>query len=411
MLEACRDKYGDPFFFHSLNGPTVVTGREDLIREIYGANPDNYLPFATETIIPLLGEGSLFAMMGSDHRRERKLLMPMFHGDRMRAYGENMCRLAYRVAEDAVKIGRLQTLPLMTDVSFAVIAENIIGNSSLEEQSALVQRCKTMIQRLSPLLFFTRRTHFSLLGLSPWDRFVKAKTDLYSHIDRIIDERQRSSDSHDDILSLLCNAQYEDGTPMTRPHIRDELITFLFAGHETTALSLTWAMYHLHRNPETLAILRQELDSLDGSATAFAAAPYLKACVQETLRIHPIVTETLRKLKEPMSLGEFQIPAGYAVVPATVLAHYNPDIYPNPDQFNPERFLDKSYSPFVYMPFGGGHRRCIGAAFATYEMMMVLGTMLKHFDFQQIEAKDVVPKRRNVTMGPSSEVPLIIRKR
>jgi len=136
------------------------------------------------------------------------------------------------------------------------------------------------------------------------------------------------------------------------------------------------------------------------------SAPYLKATIQETLRVHPIVTETLRKLKVPLQLGEYLLPAGMAVAPATVLAHYNALTYEEPELFRPQRFIDRSYSPFEYMPFGGGHRRCIGAAFASYEMAIVLGTLLKRFQLELIDSKPVVPKRRNVTIGPSTGIPI-----
>ncbi len=212
---------------------------------------------------------------------------------------------------------------------------------------------------------------------------------------------------------MLCEATYEDGQSITPEYIYSELMTFLFAGHETTALSLTWAIYHLHRNHTSLANLRQELDSLrDESPLSLASAPYLKATVQETLRIHPILTETLRKLKTPMQLGEYVLPAEVAVAPATVLAHHNPATYSEPKLFRPDRFIGRSHSPFECMPFGGGHRRCIGAAFASYEMAIVLGTILKRFELQLVDSKPVGPKRRNVTIGPSTGVPFrVLAKR
>ena len=263
------------------------------------------------------------------------------------------------------------------------------------------------------MLFFSRKTHFSFLGFSPWDRWTKAKKELFRLLDEVIEKRQQSHFQSDDILSLLCAATYEDGQSITREHIYSELMTFLFAGHETTALSLTWAIYHLHKNRESLSCLKQELDSLsDDSPASLTSAPYLKATIQETLRIHPIVTETLRKLKEPLQLGEYLLPIGMAVAPATVLAHHNPSTYTEPELFRPERFIERTYSPFEYMPFGGGHRRCIGAAFASYEMAIVLGTLLKRFELELIDSEPVVPKRRNVTIGPSTGVPIrVISKR
>ncbi len=210
----------------------------------------------------------------------------------------------------------------------------------------------------------------------------------------------------DDIFSLLANAHYEDGSPITPEHLRDQLFTFLFAGHETTAIALAWALYHIHRNPEVLTRLHQELDQApDDSPATLVSLPYLKAVVQETLRLYPIVTEVLRLLKEPMELGEYRVPAGHAVAAAAVLAHYQPDVYPEPELFKPERFLQRSFSPFEYMPFGGGHRRCVGAAFSTYEMQIVLGTICKRYRMEAVD-ESVVPVRRNVTMGPSTGINL-----
>jgi cytochrome P450 family 110 len=411
MLVQWRSQFGDPFLLHALNGPIVLTGREDLIREIFGADPDIFDQFAIQTVLPILGTGSIFAMVGSNHRRERKLLMPMFHGDHMRSYGGKMCELATSKAEEYLRAGHVEALPLMTDISFGVIVQNIIGGTDRQDLEELITASRKVVSAIKPILLFTRRSHISFFGLSPWDKFLRARQDLFDSLDRIINRRQDQVSTQDDILSLLCQAQYEDGQPMTREHIRDELLTFLFAGHETTALSLTWAMYHLHRHPEILSRLLLELDQCANNPAALAGCELLKACIQETLRIHPIVTEVVRKLKQPLQLAEFTIPAGYAVSPLTVLAHYNPQVFTNPEEFQPDRFLARSYSPFCYMPFGGGHRRCIGAAFANYEMAMVLGSLLKRFKFELIEDREVVPVRRNVVMAPSSTVPLRISRR
>ena len=276
-----------------------------------------------------------------------------------------------------------------------------------------MEASRRVVASSSPLLFFSRKTHVPFFGFSPWDRWLKAKRDLFQILDEVIEKRKQDNFQCDDILSLLCAATYEDGQAITREHIYAELMTFLFAGHETTALSLTWAIYHLHSNENALSSLRNELDSFsDDSPTSLTSAPFLKATVQETLRIHPIVTETLRKLKAPMQLGEYTLPIGMAVAPATVLAHHNPDTYAEPELFRPERFIERSYSPFEYMPFGGGHRRCIGAAFASYEMAIVLGTLLKRFELKLVDTTPVIPKRRNITIGPSTGVPIrVVAKR
>jgi cytochrome P450 len=405
-MEKWVAQFGDPFLLNALNGPVVLTGREDLIRTIHAQDPTIYAPFAMATIVPLLGSGSMLILEGEPHRRERRLMMPMFHGDRMKAYGETMQQIAIEQIESHRARDRMTTLELMTDISLETIVRTIFGGGNRQLSLRLMQASRRVVACSSPLLFFTRRSHISLLGLSPWDRWSRAKDDLFRLLDQVIAERDKSTEEHSDILSLLCNATYEDGQAITREHIFSELMTFLFAGHETTALTLTWAIYHLHRYPQVLAKLIEEVDSLDDAPASLAAAPYLKATIQETLRIHPIVTETLRKLKAPLVLDGYRLPAGVAVAPATVLAHHNPRTYADPEIFQPERFLQRSFSPFEYMPFGGGHRRCIGAAFASYEMAMVLGTLLKRYQFELLDTRPVVPKRRNVTIGPSSKVPI-----
>jgi len=411
-MEAWRNEFGDPFLLTALNGPVVITGREDLIRAIYGQSPEIYEPFAVATLMPMIGAGSLFVLDSDAHRRERRLVMPMFHGDRMKAYGQAMQQTAVEHVVSRLGNQPILTAPLMTAITLEIIVRTIFGGDDREAAHQLMEASTQMVASVSPLLFFSRHAHVPFLGLSPWDRWRKSKAKLIALFDQSIMVRRLATTERQDILSLLCSATYEDGQPITLEHIHSELLTFLFAGHETTALSTTWAIYHIHRNPQVLSRLREELDSLpDESPSTLASAPYLKCVIQETLRIHPILTETLRKLKEPMQLGDYRIPTGVAVAPATVLAHHNPETYPDPETFRPERFLERSYSPFEYMPFGGGHRRCVGAAFASYEMSMVLGVLLKRFQFELLETTAVVPKRRNVTIGPSSDVPVRIQPR
>jgi len=413
-LEGWARQYGDPFFFRPLNGPVVVTGREDLLRIIHGQDPSIYEPFATQTTIPLLGSGSMLVLDGERHKRERRLMSPMFHGERMKLYGGLMQEIALDSLEQhrQKNSGEVSTADLMQDISLRVIIRAIFGGDDPKLAERMFSASKALANRATPLLFFTARSHVKFLGLTPWDRWLQARRIMCDLLDIAIDARAKDTQPRHDILALLCQAKYEDGQPMSREEIYAELLTFLFAGHETTALSLTWAIYHIFRDARIVQQLRAELDSLpDETPAAMAEASYLKATIQETLRINPLITETLRKLREPMELGEYHLPAGMGLALATVLAHYNPTTFPEPDLFRPERFIEQSFSPFQYMPFGGGHRRCIGAAFASYEMAMVLGVFLRRYDFQLLDPRPVVPKRRSVTMGPSSPVPVKITKR
>lgn len=413
-LERWVKQFGDPFYFCPLNGPVVVTGREDLLRVIHGQDPSIYEPFASQTTVPLLGPGSMLVLSGDRHKRERRLTSPMFQGERMKVYGGLMQEIAIECLLEHLERSpeRVLTADLMQDISLRIIIRAIFGGDDPELAERMFVASKVLAGRANPLLFFTPRSHFSCWGWSPWDRWLQAKRQMCDLLDIAIEARSRDSQPRVDILAMLCQATYEDGQPMSRADIHAELLTFLFAGHETTALSLTWAIYHIHRDVRVQQTLRDQLDALpDESPTGLAEADYLKAKIQETLRINPLVTETLRKLREPLDLGGYRLPAGMGLALATVLAHYNPETYPEPDVFRPERFLERSFSPFQYMPFGGGHRRCIGAVFASYEMAVVLGVLLRRYNFQLLDPRPVVPTRRSVTMGPSSPIPVKISPR
>ena len=401
-------RYGDPFLVTALNGPIVVTGQPELIKQIFGADPDLFEPFAAQTMIPMFGAGSMLMLQGETHRRERKLMTPMFHGDRMKAYAAVIRDVALRQIAQVNLPSIISILPLTTRVSFEVIMRAIFGADDDYIVRRLLDAGRGLVKGSSALLFFSRKMHFSFLGLSPWDRFRAAIDRLDAVLDEEIDRRTaHDAMSAEDILSLLVGARYEDGTPISREHIRDELRTFLFAGHETSAIAMAWAMVHVHRNADVVSKLRAEIATVPlEEPAALAQLPYLKAVVQETLRIHPIVTEVLRFLRRPMELGPYSLPAGVGVAPAIVLTHYRQELYPEPYTFRPERFLERTFTASEYLPFGGGQRRCIGAAFASFEIAITLGTWLRNYNFELLESasKPIVPRRRNVTLGPSSPV-------
>jgi cytochrome P450 len=243
-------------------------------------------------------------------------------------------------------------------------------------------------------------------GHSPWDRFRRAKEVLSAMIYAEIENRRRSGTSGADILSLMLAARHEDGSAMTDEELRDELLTLLFAGHETTGIALAWSIYWLLRHPDCMNRLLAEIDALGNNPEPeqIGRLPYLDAVVSETLRLHPIVPDVPRKLTRPFEIGGYVLPEGTGVAVATAMIHTRPDLYPDPERFKPERFLERRYSPFEFTPFGGGARRCLGAAFATYEMKIVLATLLSHHRLVLTEKADVRPGRRNVVLGPATGV-------
>ncbi len=403
------EKYGDPFLVHALNGDVVVTACEANIKTIFTARPHKYGAFAADALRSLLGEGVLLAMSGSAHLRERKLQMPPFHGARMRAYGEEMLGVAERTAESMMGTERFVALDVGREISREVILRAVFGVDDVHEVQEMAAALYEFVDALHPLLFFSRRMHRSFLGLGPWTRLqrVVAVVDrlLYAQIRRRRGLAAQGVEVGQDIMSMLLQARYEDGEQMHDSHLRDTLLTLLFAGHETTSVAIAWGLYHLYTHPNVLARLREELAGLsDPGPDEIAGLPYLKAICQETLRMHPIVPDVVRTLHEELEIEGCTVPPGVGIAVATCVVHSDPKIYPEPEKFRPERFIETKPGLWQWLPFGGGHRRCIGAAFAMYELALVLATIVRRYDFEVCEPGPVLQKRRSVTMGPSTGV-------
>lgn len=205
------------------------------------------------------------------------------------------------------------------------------------------------------------------------------------------------------LLSVF-DQKYGDGERLSRETLRDHILTLLFAGHETTAVGMAWAFYHLYRNPGKLDILQNELAKNNEPLTSLTKLPYLKAVCDETLRLNPIASDFLRTLAQPFSIGGYDLKPGYSLGAITSAVHYDENLYPQAHEFEPQRFMERKYRPWEYMPFGGGHRRCIGAAFALFEMAIVLKTALTRYEWRLCESQPVSAVRRNVTMAPKTGV-------
>jgi cytochrome P450 len=400
---ACRARYGDPYTVPSLNGKVVCTGDPEGIREIFAADPDTFAPWAADTLRPMLGDGSIIVLRGERHKRERKLLMPPFQGERMRAYGALMVDVARRhfARRNVGEVFRF--LDTAQAISLEVIVRAVFG----VEDDAAVERMASAVTRFasaaSPLVMFTKLLQHQFGGFGPWARLTRLKADYDALLLTQIRAR-RAGATGDDILSILLAARYEDGQQMSDDDIRAELVTLLFAGHETTALALSWAVYWLLRDPARLAQLRAELDAAGSDPDTIARLPYLEALCLESLRIHPILPDPLREVIKPFRLRGYDVPIGCGVAAVSGLAHEDPAIFEEPMAFRPERFLARTFKPYEYFPFGGGSRRCIGAAFAVHEMKLVLAALFSEHELELCEPREVRPARRNVTMGPSTGI-------
>lgn len=412
LLETSRQRYGDPFTLRlGRLSPVVFFSNPQAIQQIFTAQPNQFDSGRANAILrPLIGDQSLILVDGDRHQRQRRLLTPPFHGDRMKSYGQLICDLTYKVISQWTIGEPFAVRSSMQDISFQVILQAVFGLNEGQRCEQLKQLLPALLDvaggsPLSSSLLFFRILQQDLGAWSPWGHFVRQRQQideiLYAEI---AERRQQADSSRTDILTLLMSARDQNGQPMTDTELRDELMTLLTAGHETTASALSWALYWIHSLPEVHTKLLQELDAFDDAdLSGIAKLPYLNAVCCETLRIYPIAMLAFpRIVKSPFQFMGYDLEPNTLLAPCIYLTHHREDLYPEPNLFKPERFLEKQYSSYEYLPFGGGSRRCIGMAFALFEMKLVLATILSRSGLQLIENSQVKPVRRGVTLAPSS---------
>ena len=419
-LEEKYQKYGDIFTGEFSNfPPQVIISNPQAIQEIFTADSKLFKSGEVNQItLPLVGSNSLLLLDGDRHLQQRKLLMPPLHGDRMKAYGQIIRDTTEKVINNWTAGSLFTAQASMQEISLEVILHAVFGLSEGERYQQIQQVMVTMLNVFSnPLnatFLFLKSLQKDLGAWSPWGRFLRQRQRLDELLyQEIRDRKTQSKPLGEDILSLLISARDEAGEAMSDVELRDELMTMLFAGHETTATALAWALYWIHYLPEVREKLLQELSSIDvenADAIEISKLPYLNAVCSETLRIYPVVFFAFpRILQAPMQLMGYNIPKGMVLSSCIYLVHHRPDIYPEPKRFKPERFLDRQFSPYEYFPFGGGNRRCIGAAFAMFEMKLVLAKVLSRYSLELAENRPVLPVRRGLTMAPAGGVRLLVK--
>ena len=417
-LEAAAKEYGDVFTMRSLGfPPTVVLNNPQAIQEIFTADPHQFDSAEGSKILqPIVGNNSLILLDGDRHQRQRKLLMPPFHGERMKAYGKLICEIAEQVMKSWT-IGNIQPVyPAMQEISLRVILRAVFGIDEGARFQQLRQLLVSMLDAFnSPLtstVIFFPILQQDLGDWSFWGRFLRQRQQIDELLYSEIRERREQPDSNrTDILSLMMSASDENGQLMTDVELRDELMTLLFAGHETTASSLAWAFYWIHHLPEVREKLLKELESIgsDPDPTEIARLPYLTAICSESLRIYPIVLFSFARIvKSPIEIMGYKFDPGTVLTACVYLTHHREDIYPDSKSFKPERFLERQFSPYEFIPFGGGSRRCIGWALALLEMKLVLATVLSRYEMALTDNREVLPVRRGITLTPARGVPMMM---
>ena len=431
-LEKYQKKYGEIFYSpkSSLYPANVIFSNPQAIEQFFTADPSLFEVDrqSTAPIRALLGDNSLILLDGIEHKRHRKLLMPPFHGERMKSYGQTMVEVTKEVI-DRWQVGQTICIRDYTqEISLQIILRTIFG---LDEGQRYDRLKEILVDWLE--IFNSRLNSFFLLfpvlqkdlgALTPWGKFLRQKRQIRDILEAECDRRRQNPDTlGEDILSLLIEARYEDGRSMSNEEIRDELMTMLFAGHETTASTLAWSVYWLHRLPQDGQKCKAELSSLRENAefTDIVKLPYLSAVVSETLRLNPVVAFVGRQLKAPFELMGYQFEAGTSLFPSIYLTHQREDIYPEPKKFKPERFLARQclgerslasyadagshrFTPYEFLPFGGGNRRCLGYAFALFEMKLVLATILSNVELELLDNRPLQSARRGFTFTPAGGV-------
>jgi cytochrome P450 len=398
-----RKKFGDVWIANGyVRGQTAATHHPDHVRSLFKAPPDNVPTLAAESPLrPVLGPSSVLTSNGPRHLRQRKLLLPPFHGEAIARYEQMIADAAEREIERWPVGQPFALAPRMQAITLDVIMAGIFGIEGRPRAGTAERGLRDAIRILlwsstrpgAKLAEWMNIGHdepfgFTWLGLLIPDRYMYA----------VIRKRRRAADldQRTDIMSLIMRAQTEDGETLTDRELRDELMTLVLAGHETTANQLAWAWERLVRTPAAHERLRDTV-----RAGAEDSDDVIEQTINESMRVRPVIPVTGRRIKVPWRLGEYGIPADSGIAVSILLLHHREDLYPDPFSFRPERWAGHKPGTYELIPFGGGTRRCLGAALAMAEQRVVLRSMVQRLDIDSTDEKDERPKNRNVTMIPA----------
>jgi cytochrome P450 family 135 len=408
FMQECRERHGDNFSvrFVGFERPMVMISDPAAIKALYTERAHGLPPGRNVVLEPVLGSRSLLLLEGADHLARRRVMLPPFHGERMRSY-EPVLDEIVGAEIDSWPLGEgLPIHPRMQAITLELILRVVFGVS----EGARLERLRGMLTRV---LAETSSPWTQLIGLAarrfggrgPWARFEGQLREVDDLLYAEIAERRAEGglEERGDILSALMLARFEDGDGMSDAELRDQLLTLLLAGHETTATALAWSFDLLLRHPHALARLRDSLEAGEDD--------YLRATISESLRLRPVVPLAGRRLATDLVAGDLDLPAGTDVTPAIWLAHTRADVYPEPFAFRPERFLDEPPDTYAWIPFGGGVRRCLGASFAEFEMRIVLREVLTRCELHKADPAPEKIARRNITLSPRAGTPVVLTAR
>lgn len=416
FFDACARRYGDVFTVRLPSfGDYVMLGSPALVKQVFTEDSETlHAGKANALLEPIVGANSVLLLDGKPHLRQRRLLLPPLHGERMHAYAELMAK----ITRDALRVmPRGEPFSIhgpMQSITLQVILRAVFG---LDEGAQMDALATLLTEYLTPppAIFTFLPLEYADFPLSPYRAFVRRREAVDRELRKILRARMATPDpTRTDILSLLLSARDEDGRAMSEDELRDELLTMLLAGHETTATALAWTFACILDTPEVSARLDDELARVRGAngeidIAALVRNEYLDAVVKESLRLRPIIPDVVRRVQQPYRIAGYDVPVGAFLTPCIHLVHRRADLYPEPDRFRPDRFVGVKPDPYAWFPFGGGIRRCLGMAFALYEMKVVLGIILAHAQLRLADQRPIGVVRRGITLAPSGGTRVVLR--
>lgn len=392
---------GEVLFFSSADGARDILTAPGALCRAPLPNP----------IEPVVGRNSLILLSGEAHRRARSVLMPPFRGELMRHYVDLIAEATAQQIAAARPGDRLLVGRTAQGVTLDVIIRVVFGVTDRDRRAEFAAVTTQLLRTGGAALMLVPWLRRDIAGRGPWARLVAFRAQLDELLSEQIDERRHSGGRGGDVLDLILGATDDEGNSLSGEVLRDQLRTMLAAGHETSSTSLAWALYHIHRDENVRARVLDELAEVSTPAE-IATLPYLGAVIQETLRMHPTVPIVLRRLTGPLTIAGVSCEPGDVVGIALPALHFNPEVWAQPDTFDPDRFVHARPSPFEYAPFGGGYRRCIGATFAHNELVVAIGTIMQTLDLAPVRGgrpPRAVP--RGIATRPSREIVLEVMGR
>jgi cytochrome P450 len=425
LMRSCRARFGRAFTVRiSGVGNVVFLSDPEAIRQLFTGDQEALHAGSVNAVLrPLVGDASVLLLDGEEHLRHRKLLLPPFHGERMRGYAGAMRAITERVTAGWGAGATVVLRPAMQRITLEVILRVVFGFEQGPELDAIranFERMLSIADSAYSALVLLPAFQRDIPGM-PWRRFLRDRRQVDGLIYDQISQRRGAvarGERRDGVLDLLLEARDEAGTPLTDSELRDELMTLLIAGHETTATALCWTIERILSSPPAHGSVLEELDRARAPGAEAAGDPlggldYLDATIKEALRSRPILPIVGRRLQRPLRVAgaDVDVEAGTVLAPCVYLMHHDPEVYPEPDVFRPERFLGRRPDPHAWLPFGGGIRRCLGMAFALYEMKLVLASVLSRFHLELVDPHPARTVRRTITFAPRGGVAVRVAPR